>query len=139
MAIQNQTVTQTFPRFQSLVYPQRTAAAVTVTTGTTPVALTAAQVLGGFLIVDCQDAGTITMPTAAALAALIPALQVGTSFEFIVRNTGDTTLTLAGGTGGTVSGTATMATATSKRWLAICTAIGTSPTFTYYSLGATTT
>lgn len=139
MTIRNTTLSLTFPRFLSLVFPTFTAAAITVTTGTTPVALTAEQVLGGFLIVDCQDAGTITMPTAASIAALIPSLQVGTAFEFIVRNTGDTTLTLAGGTGGTVSGTATMATATSKRWLAICTAIGTSPTFTYYSLGATTT
>lgn len=142
--MQHQTVTQTFPRFQSLIYPQITVSSLTVTTGTTPVALTAAQVLGGFLIVDTQDAGTVTMPTAVALAALIPALQVGTAFEFIVRNSGDSTLTVAGGTGGTMSGTATIATANTKRFLAVCTSIGTGPnyagaTFTYYSLGTRTT
>jgi hypothetical protein len=139
MAIQHQTVTQTFPRLQSLLYPTITVTSTSVATATTPLALTAAQVLGGFIIMDTQDAATATMPTAAALAALIPALQVGTAFEFTIRNSGDSTLTVAGGTGGTMSGTATIATANTKRFLAVCTAIGTTPTFTYYSLGTVTT
>lgn len=144
MSIQNQTVTQTFPRLQSLLYPTITVNSIAVTSANTPLLATYAQILGGLLIVDTQDAGTLTMPAAATLAAQIPALQVGTAFEFIIRNSGDSTLTVAGGTGGTMSGTATIATANTKRFLAVCTNAGSGPnftgaTFTYYSLGTRTT
>jgi hypothetical protein len=140
MAIVNTTVNRGNPYLSTLAYPNCTPASVTVTAGTTPVAGAAADVLGGLLLIDCQDVGTYTMPTAAALIALIPGAQVGTSFRVVVRNTGDSTLTIAGGTGGTISGVATIATANTKEFLARVTGIASgSEAITYYSLGTRTT
>ena len=78
---------------------KRALSTITVTSGTTPVTLTAAQVLKGFLPVDCQDTGTSTLPTATLLNAAIEGVEVGTSFAFTIWNGGDSTLTLAVGTG----------------------------------------
>lgn len=136
-------ITQTYPRFQSLVYPQFGGFSTFVSTETTPLALTAPEVLGGFAIIDAQDdETTVTLPAASAVAALIPAVQVGTAFEFTIRNSGDSTLTVGAGTGlgNTISGTDTIATANSKRFLAVFTAIGADAwAITYYSLGTVTT
>jgi hypothetical protein len=134
-------ITQTYPRFQSLVYPQFGGFSTFVSTATTPRVLTAPEVLGGFAIVDAQDDETaVTLPAASAVAALIPAPQVGTAFEFTIRNSGDSTLTVEAGTGNTISGTETIATANSKRFLAVFTAVGTDAwAITYYSLGTVTT
>lgn len=126
-----------YASFSTLVYPSVTASAMTVTTATTPVTATTTQVLNGLLIVDCQDAGTITLPTAAALKAAIAGCETGTSFKLEIRNSGDTTLTIAGGTGGTVSGTATIATTYCKAFLFVFTATAEgSEAYTAYSLGS---
>lgn len=77
----------------------KTVATITVTSGTTPVTLTAAQLLVGLIPVDCQDTGTITLPTAALLNAAIPGVNKGCWFETTWINFGDTTLTVAVGTG----------------------------------------
>ena len=101
-------------------------ATITVTSGTTPVTLTAAQLLLGRLNVDCQDTGTITLPTATLLAAAIPGRVAGTAFDFTIWNGGDSTLTLALGSGITSptvdseSGVLTNATHCASTWTLRC-------------------
>lgn len=102
---------------------------IVITSGTTPVTMTVAQLLTGFLAVDCQDAGTLTLPTAALLNAAIPGVEVGNFFEVGVVNYGDTTLTIGLGTGVTkttlagVAAVLTMLTLTSKRLRLECTGV----------------
>jgi hypothetical protein len=116
-----------YARFGGVVLPQKTATTVVVTTALTPLTLTPAQVLQGLLPVDCQDAATITTPTAVLLCAAIEGCQVGTSFDLDVINYGDTTLTIGLGTGvtkktiATVAAVLTMITLVSKRLTFICT------------------
>lgn len=116
-----------YARFGTIVFPTMTATPQIVTTGTTPVQLTTAQMFQGILPVDCQDAGSITTPTAAQIVAAINGCMVGTAFDLDVVNYGDTTLTLALGTGvtkttiATVAAVLTMATLVSKRFRFICT------------------
>lgn len=114
-------------------------ASATVTTATTPVTMTVAQALAGVLFVDCQDAGGIKFPTAALLAAAIQGVAVNTAVFLWIVNTGDTTLTPAVGTGGTLGtgSTAAMATVTSKLWLVRFTNVTEgSEAYTLWSLNA---
>lgn len=117
------------PLLSSVILPKKTATSQVVTTATTPITATVAQMLQGFLPVDCQDAGTITTPTAALLVAGIPGAAVGTSFDLDVVNYGDATLTIGLGTGvtkttiATVSAVLTIATLCSKRLTFICTGV----------------
>ena len=89
----------------------------------------AAQALQGIIPVDCQDAGTFTLPSAAVLNAAIPGVEVGTSFDLDIINYGDSTLTIGLGTGvtkTTIAGVAavmTLATLVSKRFTLICTGV----------------
>lgn len=114
-------------KFGTVALPMKTATSQVVTTATTPVQLTAAQILQGLLPVDCQDAGSITTPTAAAIVAAINGCQVGQSFELDVINYGDQTLTLALGTGVTkttiasVAAVLTIVTLAAKRFVFIVT------------------
>ncbi len=110
-----------YANLSTLAYPTTVPTAVVVTSGTTPVQSTVAQMLSGFLIVDCQDTGTLTMPTAALLAAGIEGCQVNTSFRLLIKNSGDTVLTLAASTGGTVTGTATVTNAYVREFLFVFT------------------
>ena len=109
-------------RFGTVTFPTMGVTSQVVTSATTPVTLTTAQILQGILPVDCQDAGSITTPTAAAIVAAINGCQVGTSFDLDVVNYGDTTLTMALGTGVTkttiasVAAVLTMVTLVSKRF-----------------------
>lgn len=106
-----------------------TPATITVTTALTPVTLTAAQLLKKFLPVDCQDAGTITLPTAALLGAAMPGIDIGDVVAFEIINFGDTTLTVAVGTGITskvitsLSAVLTIVTKASKQFRLVCTGI----------------
>lgn len=117
------------PLLSGVILPKKTATQQVVTTATTPITGTAAQFLQGILPVDCQDAGTITTPTAALLTAAIPGVAVGTSFDLDVINYGDTTLTIGLGTGvtkttiATVAGVMTIPTLNSKRFTFICTGV----------------
>lgn len=111
-----------------------TAAALTLTPG---------QVLGGIILRDPAGlARTDTLPTAALLVAAIPGAMIGTSFMLLIRNDADAaeTITVAAGTGGTISGTATIAQSNSKLFLIRIT--GTAPgseAYTAYSLGTVVT
>jgi|KBSMisStaDraftv2_1062788.scaffolds.fasta_scaffold156335_2 hypothetical protein len=122
MSILSASPAKTYAAFATITFPTMGVTQMTVTTATTPVQMTTAQLLQGLLPVDCQDAGSITTPTAAAIVAAIPGCQVGTAFDLDVVNYGDTTLTLALGTGvtkttiATVSAVLTMVTLVSKKF-----------------------
>lgn len=114
--------------------------AMTASTITTAAAVTytAAQLLGGLVLRDPNGGGRSDVtPTAALLAAALPGVQAGTAFEFTIRNTADAaeTITITAGTNVTLSGTMTIAQNNTKRFLAVFTATGTTPTVTIYSLG----
>lgn len=91
--------------------------------------MTAAEVLGGLWIINCDDANTATLPTAALLNAAIPGVRANTVVFFDIINIGDATLTIAVGTGGTLvvgnskSTVATIAAAASKRFMLRVTAV----------------
>ncbi len=90
------------PRMGLVPLPKRVATAFTLTTGGGARTCTAAEVLGGLFVVNCDDAQTMTLPTATLLNAALPSCAAGVSFDFKVFNVGDTTVTVAVGTGGTL-------------------------------------
>ena len=106
-----------------------TPATITVTTGTTPVTMTTAQLLTKVIPVDCQDTGTLTLPTAKLIGTTYEGIYVGDVIPFILINFGDTTLTLAVGTGITAKVITTKTTALtltqyqSGRFWLVCTAV----------------
>lgn len=116
-----------YARFATLAYPTITPTLITLTTAGGVRTLTAAELLSGFLTVDCQDAQTATTPTAALIVAAINGCQVGTAFYVDVVNYGDTTLTIGLGTGvtkatiATVAAVMTLVTLASKRLLFVVT------------------
>lgn len=116
-----------YARFSTVAYPTVTQTLVTLTTAGGIVTLTTAQLLAGLITANCDDAQTMTTPTAALIVAAINGCQVGTSFDLDVVNYGDTTLTLGLGTGVTkktiasVAAVLTLATLTAKRFKFIVT------------------
>lgn len=80
---------------------------------TTTATLTAAQILGGFILANNGITSTVTytLPTVTDLeAALVNSDRIGTTFSFRVVNLGTSTGTavIAAGTGWTVTGSLTM-------------------------------
>lgn len=116
-----------FPLLSGVILPKKTATAQTITTGTT--VMTVAQALQGILPINCTDAGTFTVPTAALLVAGIPGCKVGTSFDLDVINYGDATVTFGLGTGVTIVVIAgvdtvlTLQTLYARRFTFICTGV----------------
>lgn len=114
---------------------------MTASTDSTAAALTytATQLLGGLILRDPNGSGRSDVtPTAALLKAALPGVQVGTAFEFTIRNTADAaeTITVTAGTGATLSGTMTIAQNNSKRFLVVFTDVGSgTEAYTVYSLG----
>jgi len=127
--------------------PTTTVTAATLTTGGGARTATAAELLGGLFVLNVDDAQTLTLPTAALLNAAIPAAAAGATVEFMVINTGDATLTVAVGTGGSLvvgnskSTVATVAANASKRFLVRVTGVlnagDSSDAYTVYSDGST--
>jgi hypothetical protein len=122
-----------------LFYP--TVPVVTINTAA-DATYTAGQVLAG-LILDDPNGGarTRTMPTAALLVQAMAGAQYYSAFQFSLRNTADAseTITVAAGTGGTTSGTMTVAQNAGKDFIVVFT--DTRPgneAYTIYSLGAYT-
>mgnify|MGYP001603505799 FL=1 len=113
----------------------------TVTTNSTvgDLTYTAAMLLGKVILRDPNGlARTDTTATAALIVAAMPNCQVGTSFSFLVRNTADAaeTITVAGGTGVTASGTMTIAQSNSKLFTVVLTNVtGGTEAATLYSIG----
>ena len=122
------------PRFQSLVFPLIVPTTLAADSNQT---LTTDQVLGGLIIRSFLAARSDTLPTAAALVEAIQGCMVGTSFRFLVRNAaaGAFAQTLVAGTGGTVSGTATVAQNNAKEYLVVFTNVTAgSEAYTVYSI-----
>jgi hypothetical protein len=99
------------PRLQSVSFPM----ILPVTLAAAGVTLTPAQTLSG--LVSCSATGTLTLPTAAQLCEAIQGCMVGTSFEVMIKSTGAGSVTIAAGTGGSMSGTATVATVNIRTFL----------------------
>jgi len=124
------------PLFNTL--PQTVATATAVT-------LTAMQMLSGIILQDPVGGVTTTGPTAALLLAEIGArlvngdVPIGLTFSLLIRNTADAaeTITVAAGTGGTVTGGGTMTIAqnNSKLFLVRVTGVGASAAYIIYSVG----
>lgn len=74
-----------------------------------------------FVAVESSVATAMTTRTAAQMIAGIPNFAVGMSYRLRVINTKDDTLTLTGGSGVTIAGTATLATETWREYLVIYT------------------
>ena len=136
--------TTNYARFSSLAYPTVVPVTKTLTTGGGVITGTTAELLGGLLRIDCDDAQTYTTPTAALLVAAIEGCQVGTAFDVDVVNYGDTTLTIGLGTGvtkltiHTVAAVLTVVTLASKRLKFVCTnCIAGSEAFEVYAFGST--
>ncbi len=107
----------------------------------TAITLLFSDLLGGFITGNNAAAQTFTLPTAALLVPQIEGAQVGSSIRFFVQSLGAGTITVAAGTGGTTSGTMTVATGQIKEFLLRVTALGNltgAPTYTIYSLGTST-
>lgn len=125
------------PRFQGPVMPLIVPATI-ATAGN--VTYTPDQMLGGMILRDGNGgARTDTLPSAALLAEAIQGVMVGTSFQCELRNTTSTavSITVAAGTGVTLSGTATVAQLNSKTLTIVFTNVTVgSEAYTVYSLGS---
>lgn len=135
----NSYIAKQYPSFSGLIN-QKLVASVLATAGN--LTYTTAQVLGGLILRDTAGAArTDTLPTAAAIVPLIPGAEVGSSIRFLIRNTADAaeTLTIAAGTGGTGSGTLTIAQNNQKEFLLVVSAVGDADgngaTYDLYSMG----
>lgn len=124
------------PRLQTVCMPLMTPTSITTAGNVT---LTAAQLMNGMILRDGNGgARTDTLPTAALLVEAIQGAMVGTSFVCELRNSTSTavSITLAAGTGCTISGTATIAQLNSKALLINITNVTPgSEAYTVYSLG----
>lgn len=112
------------------------------TTAADTATLNESQILGGLITGTPTAAANYTTPTAALLLAALAALSVpflGQSFEFSIKNTsaGANTITVVGGTGVTITGTATIAQNAIKRFKAVVTSVDAN-TITIFSLGSST-
>lgn len=113
----------------------------TVTTNTTASnqTYTAAQIAGGIILRDPNGAArTDTTDTAANILAQFLGAKVGSSFMLAVRNNADAaeTITIAGGTGVTLSGTGTINQNFTKLFMGVFTNVGSgTEALTLYSLG----
>jgi hypothetical protein len=134
------------PRMGLIPIPYRVATLATLTTGGGVRTATAAEVLGGLFVLNVDDAQTMTLPTGALLNAAIPGCVAGASFEFVIINTGDATLTVAIGSGGTLAtgsnsknSVATVTSNSSSRWLVVITSVlqagDSSDGYTVYRIG----
>lgn len=101
--------------------------------------LTVAQLKAGLILRDPAGGNRSDVtPTAALIVAAFKDAHVGKRFRVVIRNTADAaeTITLTGGDGVTISGTATIAQNNSKEFLGVITnATEGSEAVTLYSLG----
>lgn len=120
-------------RVRGVLTDKRTVTNLTATTN-----VTAAQLLTRVIVGTPTAAATYTLPTASALVAALPGAAVGDAFTFVVRNAsaGANTITVAAGTGGTASGTLTVAQGVVRAFLVFLTAVPpASPTYAVYGIG----
>lgn len=79
--------------------------------------ITAAQILGGYIERDGAAGVSDALPTAAAVLALLPGMEVNDCRLLIIRNANTGTLTLTAGASFTIVGTATIATVTTAVYI----------------------
>lgn len=112
----------------------------TIDAGGNPITLTPDDLLGSLLLLDPNGNINVTTPSAAELLnnERLAGVTPGHGFEFTIRNTAGAAeaITLVGGVGITISGTATVTQNNTKRFLVVFTNvdIGTEAA-TIYSLG----
>jgi len=126
------------PEVQSPNFSVQTNVVTTITNfAGTNQTLTAAQILGGFIIGIPTGAANYTTDTAANIIAAIEGAQVGSTIRFILRNksAGANTITLVAGTGVTLNSgdTMTVAQNAQKTFRIIVTGLGASAAVTVYS------
>lgn len=96
-------------------------------TATSTATLTAAQITGGILVGDTTTtAATYTLPTVTLLEAQLTNAKVNSSFDLAIVNVGTSsgTITMAVGTGWTITGLATVTYTTSASFRARKTGTG---------------
>lgn len=101
------------------------------------VTLSVAELVNG-IYVQTGTPGAVakTTPTGAAIVEAIPEAVVGTTFEFVLHNGGDGTLTFtAAASGVTLLGTATVAAGKNRRFMGVITNVDT-PAVTIVCLAA---
>lgn len=110
--------------------------ATTVSTIDVAATLTTDQLINGLILSTPTAARTFTTPTAAAILTALDSPKVGTAFDLVIRNTsaGAYALTVEGGTGVTVVGTATTAQNVASVYRGVVTAVGT-PAVSLYRIG----
>ena len=115
-------------------YGNLTSATITSTVGVT---LTAAQVVGAVIFRTNAPTGafTDTTDTATNIIAAIPGATVNASWKLRYVNRDNNVATIAGGTGVTINGTATVASNTWRDFLCQITNVGT-PAVTMTSMGS---
>jgi hypothetical protein len=87
-------------------------------TAITGTSWTAADIAGAsYVVLATSGATALTTPTAAQIIAAVPGWEIGDSYRLRVYNTNGGTLTLTGGTGVTITGTATIATAVWREYI----------------------
>jgi hypothetical protein len=91
----------------------------------------------GYCALASSGATAFTTRTATLLIAGIPSAQLGGSYVLRVYNTNGGTLTLTAGSGVTITGTATIATAKFRDYLVSITNLGT-PAITMQNIGSGT-
>ena len=98
--------------------------------------LTTDQLVNGLILSTPTAARTFTTPTATEIVAAVLTPKIGSSFDLIIRNTsaGAYALTLTGGTGVTVVGTATTAQNIASIFRGVVTAVDT-PAVSLYRVG----
>lgn len=109
-------------------------------TNTTTTTFAAGQLTGSDYVVYANTAntpGTITTRTAAQMVADIPNAGIGQTWILRIYHGGTGTLTIAGGTNVTITGTATIATTTYRDFACNITATGT-PAVTLQNIGSGT-
>lgn len=117
------------PFFSQVVIQKGVTVQKALSTAGGVITATVAELLTGLIAIDCQDAQTYTLPTAALLNAAIPGVEVGSFFEFEIINYGDSTLTIGLGTGVTkttiagVSAVLTIVTLAKKKFRLECTGV----------------
>lgn len=133
------------PEVQSPVFSGIIQETVTVTTlSTAATTVTASQLLGGLLLQPAGAAINTTLDSATNIFKALQNQQVGASFAFTLRNTATTanTITVVAGSGGTMSGTATIAQSNQRSFRLVITAAadayGNGATYTVYTAGSGT-
>lgn len=92
-------------------------------TATSTATLTTTQLLGGILLGSPgTSAATYTTPTGTQIDAVLSNAKMGSTFDLVIQNVDGSSsgvITLAGGTGVTISGLATVAATagTANRWI----------------------